>query len=169
MNYRYNLVKGLIILTSFLLACNNKKRISVAPSTQSADIAQVITKPGSSFTDSLQVNKPSAIFYMPDSVQLQKIEALTDKGIFESMMHEYEYQIRNSKIEINKNFPKLIITEPRNIRWLLFQKNNGQKTIVDLNSKNDACGLFLFEPGQDPRYADMMNIETELPRYFGHQ
>jgi hypothetical protein len=65
--------------------------------------------------------------------------------------------------------PKLNISEARNIRWLVFQKNNGQKTVIDLDTKNDACGLFLFEPGQDPQYADMMNIETALHRYFGHK
>jgi hypothetical protein len=96
MNYRHNLFIGSIIIIGFFYACNNKKKSPVIKSAQPVNKGAVTSKPGSSFNDSLLVNKPSAIFYLPDSLQLKKIEALTDKGIFESMMHEYEYQIRNS-------------------------------------------------------------------------
>ena len=81
-------------------------------------------------------------------------------------MHEYFYQMRNARIVLNKNWPRIKIIEANNIRFLLFKKKNNEQTIIDLDTKGDPHGLFLFDQKQDPEQADMMNIDTELPRYF---
>ena len=40
-------------------------------------------KPGSSFRDTLSVDFPVAVFYSPDSLQLEKIKAITNPRTFE--------------------------------------------------------------------------------------
>src|SRR5204863_2373079 len=59
--------------------------------------AQGIRKPGSSFMDSLFVLSPAAVFFSPDSLQLNAISKVTDPAVFKSSMHEYFYQMRNAR------------------------------------------------------------------------
>ena len=58
------------------------------------------------------------------------------------------------------------VIEAKNIRYLLFKKAGNESTLVDLDSRGDPYGLFLFDPRKEPALVDMMNIEGELPSYF---
>ena len=46
------------------------------------------------------------------------------------------------------------------------KKSNKSKVSIDLNDKNDICGLFLFDGKKDPALVDMPNIDTQLGFYF---
>jgi len=127
---------------------------------------QVLTKPPSNFQDTMLIDFPAAVFYLPDSLQLEKIKELTDSSIFEAAMHEYFFQMRNARMSIKRDWPRLKIVEAKNIRFLLFKGKDNDSTYIDLNTKNDSHGLFLFQPGKKPHHADMMNIDTELGFYF---
>jgi len=127
---------------------------------------QALMKPPSNFQDTMQIDFPAAVFYLPDSLQLEKIKELTDSAIFEAAMHEYYFQMRNARMSIKRDWPRLKIVEAKNIRFLLFKGKDIDSTYIDLNTKNDSHGLFLFQPGKKPHYADMMNIDTELGYYF---
>lgn len=122
-------------------------------------------KPGSSSDDTLVIRTAAAVFYQPDSIQSQKIKAVTGEEIFEGTMHEYFYQTRNSKIYFSRNKPELKIIDAKNVRFLLFLKQDGSTHLEDLN-RHDPSGLFLFDGIRKPALVDMMNIETEVPRYF---
>jgi len=123
-------------------------------------------KPPGSFTDTIRVATPSAVFYHPDSLQVKKIQAVTDSMVFKSTMHQLFYQMRNSQIVIKKYYPRIKIVEVTKARWLLFEKKDGTKEFIDLNKSYDPEGLFIFDGHKSPRLVDMMNIETELGFYF---
>ena len=125
---------------------------------------QVLTKPPSNFQDTMQIDFPAAVFYLPDSLQLEKIKELTDSAIFEAAMHEYFFQMKNARMSIKRDWPRLKIVEAKNVRFLQFQDKD--PTYIDLNARNDSHGLILFHPAKKPHYADMMNIDTELGFYF---
>ena len=126
----------------------------------------VKTKPSSSYSDTVEIDVPSAVFYSADSFQLERIKAVTDSGIFESTMHEFFYQMRNSRVVLKKYYPHIKIQEVKNARFLFFKKTGGGKELIDLNDKNDPFGIFLFDGVQSPRLVDMTNIESELGFYF---
>jgi len=114
----------------------------------------------------MQIDFRAAVFYLPDSLQLENIKELTDPAIFDATMHEYFFQMRNARMSINRDLPQLKIVEAKNVRYLLFQGEGNDSTYIDLNSRNDSHGLFLFQPAKKPHYSDMMNIDTELGYYF---
>ena len=114
----------------------------------------------------MQIDFPAAVFYLPDSLQLEKIKDLTDSEIFEATMHEYFFQMRNARKSINRDWPQLRTIEAKNVRYLLFKGQGSDSTYIDLNTRGDSHGLFLFQPGKKPHYTDMMNIDTELGYYF---
>src|SRR5438477_9819935 len=60
-------------------------------------------KPPSSYSDTLIINSTAAVFYSPDSVQLEKLRSITDKGAFDANLHEYYFLTRNARLVIKKN------------------------------------------------------------------
>ncbi|HWH63335.1 MAG TPA: hypothetical protein VNS50_08685 [Ginsengibacter sp.] len=126
----------------------------------------IIKKPASSFNDTIIVDKKSAVFYSPDSLQMEKIKAVNQKAIFDMITHDCYYQMQNARIELRKYWPRVHIVEATKDRYILFVKENKTKTCIDLNNKNDICGLFLFDTKKDPVLVDMPNIDTELGFYF---
>ena len=146
-----------------LVKCSehNQKKQPVDPTQKT-----IRTKPGSSYSDTLAIKKACAILYQPDSVQKEKIKAVTEGNVFESSMHEFFYQQRNARIFLKKYWPHLEIIEVSKYRYLLFLKKDQAVNIIDLNQLGDSYGMILFDPFKSPQQSDMMNIETEVPRYF---
>lgn len=123
-------------------------------------------KPGSSFNDTLVVKSVSAIFFNPDSVQLDKMKTTMEKNIYETDVHNCFYQMRNARRVIKQFFPDVHIIETSTARYLVFVKEDKSRILFDLNTNNDMCGLFLFNKKKDPELVDMMNIDTFLEYYF---
>lgn len=126
---------------------------------------QVIVKPGSSFQDTLIVNSMSAVFFMADSVQMEKFGKVVSLMAFESIKHDCFYQMRNSRTVLKTSWPKVKIIEAVNKRYLLFIKEDGTRVCTDMD-KLDVCGVLLFNRKKDPQSVDMTNIDTELRYYF---
>lgn len=138
-------------------------------SSKTVTAAQNKVKPPSSYSDTLVIYPKAAVFYHPDSLQDLAIKAITDSGIYKSSVHEMFYQMRYSRIVLKKYYPDVKIIEAKNLRYLLFKKKGNNAECMDLNTKNDASGLFVFDGEQPPRLLDMTNIETELGFYFKKQ
>lgn len=166
-----NLLFLIAALTGILGAtsCNNRPHPETTRGKNTEKLLSstpVATKPVSSYPDTLVIETVAAVFYHPDSLQLRKAEALAGKDLHETAMHEYFYQMRNARIVIKKTHPGIRIIDANHVRYLLFRKKRAPAVLVDLDTKNDLCGLFLFDQKQDPHFSDMMNIDTELYRYF---
>lgn len=152
---------GLAICLSF---CKNPATIKA--STASSHDTDSHRKPPSSYFDSLLIQNAAAIFYEPDSLQLLTIKSITDASIFDGSMHEYYYQQRNARIILNSNWNKLPIILCKNFRYLVFKDKKKDDYIIDLDSFNDAYGIFLYKPGKLPELVDMTNFEDALNRYY---
>jgi hypothetical protein len=159
------------LLTFFLavilsLSCSDSSRKKNQSRNEIAAGEKPKNKPAGSYSDTIKVNSPAAVFYTPDSLQLGRIKANTDTMIFESTMHDCFYQMRYSRNSLQKNWPKIKIVEIRNVRYILFQPADGRNECIDLNTLNDPCGILLFNGHKKARLADMTNIDSELGFYF---
>jgi hypothetical protein len=123
-------------------------------------------KPSSSYPDTVFINYKSAVFYTPDSLQLVKIKEVNEKMIFESLLHDCYFQMRNARLVIQENQPEVKITDVTKARWLAFVKADKTKHVIDLDMINDICGIYLFDGKKDPERIDMMNVDTDLGFYF---
>jgi hypothetical protein len=126
----------------------------------------IIKKPASSFEDTLIIDRVSAVFYTPDSLQMIKIKAVNEKAIFEMIEHDCYYQMRNARMVLKRYWPQVSIIEISKARYLRFMKEDKRNVIIDLNEKNDICGVFLFDKKKNPVLIDMPNVDTELGFYF---
>jgi len=127
---------------------------------------QPYKKPPTRFRDTLVVKNTSAVFFGPDSAQLEKIKQATGAGAFESNMHEFEFLTKTARIVIQRNMPHLNIHEATHYRYLLFVKKDGSRICIDLDTKPDPYGLFFFDYKKDPLYTDLANVDTDLGFYF---
>ena len=125
-----------------------------------------IKKPASSFGDTILVQGKSAVFYLPDSLQMAKIKAVNDKLIFQNITHDCHYQMMNARDELKQSWPQVRIMDCSKARYLLFVKTDKSKICIDLDEKNDICGIFLFDGKKNPALIDMPNVSTALGFYF---
>jgi len=139
------------------------------PNEHKKSTVATMQKPGSSFKDSLFVLYPAAVFYSPDSQQLLAIKQVTESAVFQSSMHEYEYQMRNAHAYLKEHWHDIRITDAKNVRYLVFRKTDGGVAIIDLDH-HDPCGMFVFDRVQNPLLIDMTNVDTQVADYFtsGH-
>ncbi len=161
------LAASLMVFICF--SCNSNEGSSnvIKDSVNSKEITKTLPKkPPSSFADTLVINVPAAVFYQPDSIQLSRMKAITDSMIFDGTMHEYFYQMRNARIVIKKNWPRIQIIEAVKYKYLLFVKKDKSFDCIDLDTRKDSHGLFLFDAVKAPEAVDMMNIESFMGFYF---
>lgn len=164
--YSYWQLKLFFLLSLLLdISCTNIHRNNIIESGITIEDA-IHRKPPSSFSDTITIDFPAAVIFSPDSIQLEKIKTVTDREIFESAVHDCYYQIRNSRIVLQKYFPHIKIIEVRNVRYLFFKKLYGENEWIDLNNKNDQCGIFVFDRLKSAHLVDMTNIDSELGFYF---
>jgi hypothetical protein len=71
-----------------------------------------------------------------------------------------------ARSSLNSDWPRVKIMEANRVRYLEFVKTDKTKIFIDLNEKNDICGLFLFDGKKDPILVDMPNVDTILGFYF---
>ncbi|OSZ81258.1 hypothetical protein CAP36_08495 [Chitinophagaceae bacterium IBVUCB2] len=160
----YQQLLFLFLCSTIIISCSQSdtKKKETMQQTKSAPYK----KPPSSFTDTLIIEGPAAVFFNSDTVQLQKIKAIIDQEIFESTMHDCFFQQRNAKQVLKKYWSHIRVIEASDKQFLLFLEKNQQRVYTNLNEINDMCGLILFKNGKTPEIADMMNIETALHNYF---
>ena len=157
-----------IFIASIISSCNNhsKEKVNQQPQEHKELKRKFIAKPPSSFEDTLTIKNPAAVFYKPDSAQLEKIKAVNTPMVFKSLEHDCFFQMRNAHIVLKKYYPKIKIIETTKARYLLFVKENGSDSCIDLNRNNDICGMYIFNARKDPELADMTNVDTDLEFYF---
>ena len=162
-------IRFLFIISIFLLACTSKKESSKKelPNSNKPDsISTAYQKPSSSSNDTLVINSTAAVFYNPDSLQLHRIKDLMKKEQYETEVHNCFYLMRNARMVLKKYWPQIHIIETSQDRFLLFIKSDKTSSCVDLNTKRDMCGIFLFNGKKEPELIDMMNVDTALEFYF---
>ncbi|HET7115968.1 MAG TPA: hypothetical protein VFI29_05735 [Hanamia sp.] len=157
----------MIALFLFIGSCSegykkNTPQAEISPKTNSL----FIKKPASSFNDTITIKAKSAVFYSPDSLQMGKIKTVNQKVTFDLLTHNCHYQMENALMVIKRYWPQIKIIEISTFRYLVFEKSNKSEVCIDLNEKNDICGLFLFDGKKDPVLVDMPNIDTQLGFYF---
>ncbi|HET9055612.1 MAG TPA: hypothetical protein VFN30_02075 [Chitinophagaceae bacterium] len=157
------------IMPLFLLYISCTSNNSKPDTKKEEDNSSSYTKPPSSFSDTIVVPPIScAVFFKPDSLQLEKIKTVTTPAVFDSKTHDCYYQMRFSRLTIQKDWPKVKIIEAKDVRYILFKLVNGSSEVIDLDKQFDICGVILFNGSKKAEFTDMTNIETALVRYFGY-
>ena len=160
----------LVFVLSALLtfSCSDRTSQNKPVPIQPAKRLPVKDKPPGSYPDTLKINSPAAVFYSPDSAQLQKIRLQSDPGAFEANMHEYDFLMRTSRLIITIQFPALRIIEAKNVKYLLFKRAGDTLNCVNLDEMFDPYGLYVCNRRKPPLKIDMANVATDIGFYLSH-
>jgi hypothetical protein len=162
---RYDFVKATtILLLAVLPACQSQPKKNAGNDLPPAQ-KPAYKKPPATRTDTLVIRGWSAVFFSADTFQLEKLKSSLPKMEFESNKHDCYYQSRNAKNVLRTYWPTVSVLETTS-RYLLFIRNDSSRLSIDLDTKNEICGNFLFDGQKDPLLVDMTNIDTELGFYF---
>lgn len=151
------------LIVCFLFSCNQKSERSKIEANTNKPIKH---KPQSNFLDSLEITGPTAVFYYPDSIQLETIKSITDSQILDGTLHELQFQIKYSKKVIRTNWSELNIVDAQDVRFIVFKQDTSILNIVDLDAYDDPYGLFVFNGKKQSVWIDMTNLEQGLHYYL---
>jgi len=154
------------IILLFLLSCQPQSGKNEVSNDDSKKEHKPMLKPPTIFSDTLKIDSKAAVFYYPDSLQLEGIKARLDTPTFDAIMHEYFYQFRHVHNVLNEYGPSIDIVEARNVRYLLFIKADKSNEIIDLDTKYDPYGLLVFDPQKSPNQLELTNAASEIGFYF---
>ena len=173
MHRHYYLSIPVIFFSAFFciaISCKNNTasagKKTENPGSANEKIKTVFHKPGSSVEDTLTIRTPAAVFYGPDSLQLEKIKQQTDPAALASSEHEYFYMMRNARMVIKKAWPYLKIMDCNHYRYILFIKKDSSGECIDLDKYDDIDGLFVFNGIKPPVPVDAMNVATQVSFYL---
>ncbi len=157
----------LSLLVFFLPACHTSGPAKKKPEvTDSIPVSTPWHKPASGYLDTLRIDRPAAVFFSADSMQLLQLQKSARESVLESTEHECFFQMKNIRTSLQQHWPRIRIYHALAVRYLLFSGKEGKEVIIDLDSVNDLCGVYLFTPAKAPQRADMMNAANSLEYYF---
>ena len=77
---------------------------------------------------------------------------------------DYLYYMHVSRDYLEKQ--KLPVIDVRGKKYLSFVRADGDTKIIKMDTLQDLWGIYLFDPGKDPLYADIIEIEADYKKYF---
>lgn len=162
----------LFSLTLFSCAINDKRQeaksetqVSSVDTAQQVDTSQkqiVTTKPPSD-TDTLTIDTKAAVFFQPDSLQMQKRMKEVGEENFRAA-DDYIYYVNTSAEYLEKK--SLPVIDAKNKKYLKFVMTDKNVQFIKLDTLKELWGMYLFDPKKKPHYADMTVIEDDYKNYF---
>jgi hypothetical protein len=163
----------LLSLTIFSCATNDQKQepksdtlIPSADTTQRVDTlkAQIAAQPSPLDTDTLTIDRKAAVFYQPDSLQMEKRMKQVGEADFRAGADDYIYYVNTSAEYLEKE--GLPVLDAKNKQYLKFVLADRQVQVIKLDTLEELWGMYLFDPKKKAYAADMTVIEEEYKSYY---
>lgn len=150
----------LLLMTS----CNQKKNNKLSEVKKIKQQAGKVDSNSNAFVQAakLKITEPTAVYFHPDSIKLQKFEETLGEKFFTNA-EESMGNLSTSRDYLIRNKIKVIETEARE---LTFKKADGTLKTIDLSSPEFTWGLFLFNGTDDPIQVDMAKPEKATAAYM---
>jgi hypothetical protein len=113
--------------------------------------------------DTLTIAKTAAVFYQPDSLQIQKRMKRVGETDFRIGMDDYIYSVNTSVEFLQKQ--GLPVFDAKSKKYLKFVSPGKEAQIVRLDTLQELWGMYLFDPKKKPLAVDMTVIEDEYKNY----
>jgi hypothetical protein len=158
----------LLLFILFSTSCTNNVQNKEVLPTKSDTVRSRQGKLSSSFKDTLSIDYPAAVFFNTDTLQSEHYIEKNGEKVFESIQHEFYYQMKYSRNVLKKYYPNIHVIEAISSRYLKFKTISSGHVIIDLD-KYDLCGMFISDGQKPPVVVDMTNVETQLEFYFSNK
>lgn len=115
--------------------------------------------------DTLIVKEKGAVFFEPDSTQIEKRKREVGEENFYVGTDDYLYYMQQCHTFLsNRKFK--IFEGLQRMRIIKFVMANNKIDIVNLDTLAELWGVFLFDPLKQPYQIDLTQVETEFKAYY---
>jgi len=160
-------------MVTFSCTTNDQKRdpnkdtlISSADTTLKVDTLkeQTAVQPSPLHSDTLIIDRQAAVFYQPDSLQMEKRMKEIGEADFRAGADDYIYYVNTSVEYLEKK--GLPVLDAKNKKYLKFVLTDKQDQVIKLDTLEELWGIYLFDPKKSVYAADMTIIEDEYKSYY---
>ena len=147
----------LLLATALLFsACSPRPGKQVTAS--GSDTSRLAASP-----DMITIDKRTAVYYSPDSVQVQR-EVNKEEEEFYTAADDNIYYMSQARHFTDSL--KLNAVDVIGQKFIKFICQDGTSVIIKKDTLQSLWGVYLFDPGKKPMEADMMNIGADYKSYF---
>lgn len=114
--------------------------------------------------DTLTIDRKAAVFYQPDSLQIEKRIKQVGEADFRMGMDDYIFRVNISVEYLQKQ--GLPVLDAKNRKYLKFVSADKKFQLIKLDTLQELWGMYLFDPDKKPHYADITGIEEDYKTYY---
>jgi len=146
-----------------LAACGGKADKKETTGTDTAD-KQPVTTAVSNNADTLVIDKNAAVYYIPDSNQMEKWKAKVGEQDFATIADDWSAYMNSSKEYLQTTV--LPVQDASGKKVLKFVKADKSVTLVGLDTLTNFWGYYLFSTSKEPEFVDIITMEDSYKKYF---
>lgn len=138
----------------FLLSCGNNDKKATAADSPTVNTA----------ADTLVIDKNSAVYYRPDSLQLERWKKQSGDSDFAVIADDWSYYMNTSGEYLKTT--RTPVEDASGKKVLKFIKADQSVTLIKPDTLKHYWGVYLFSPAKEPLFADLVTIEEVYKKYF---
>ena len=146
----------------FLSACGGKADKKETPGTDTT--AQSTPPVVTNSTDTMVVDKNAAVYYIPDSNQMEKWKMKVGERDFATVEDDWSSYMNSSNEYLKTT--NLPVQDASGKKVLKFVKADKSVTLVGLDTLSNYWGFYLFSTSKEPEFADIIMMEEAYKKYF---
>jgi len=157
----------LLFICWSIAACTpNDKQQQANPSLQNTLLNEGSTQENNlaANTDTLVVTQNAAVFYEPDSLQMERRKKEVGEENFYIGADDYLFYLNETYEYLEKENLPILLTQ--NKKYVKFVGADSKATLIKLDTLSELWGVFFFDIKKAPQQVDMTMIEEEYKSYY---
>jgi hypothetical protein len=114
--------------------------------------------------DTLTIDRKAAVFYSPDSIQIEKRKKEIGEDGFYVGADDYLNYLQTSQDFLDS--VKLPIIDAKDKKYLKFILDDKSQTVIKLDTLPELWGIYFFNPGKKEALVNITMIYEEYNNYF---
>ena len=114
--------------------------------------------------DTLTVNNKTAVFFQPDSAQMEEQKRVVGSRKFMSGVDDNISNVSTSTQYLAQQ--GLPVVEAIDKKFIKFVSADNTVQVIKLDTMQKLWGAYLFDPKKAPQVADIAKIDKDFKRYF---
>lgn len=153
-----------LLCTLAIASCTYNDPATEGHSLSDTAIKPIVSDPSPLTTDTLIVTSKAAVFYQPNSVQIEKRMKEVGEEDFRMGMDDYLFYMNESWTYLKQQ--GMPVVDVKDKKFIKFISANNTIRLVQLDTVPELWGVYFFDPARSPHHADMTNVDEEYKAYY---
>lgn len=149
-----------------LVSCKGKSSKTDEPAKDTASGNTTVVPAVTPVTskDTLVVDKAAAVYFLPDSAQMEKWKKSVGDKDFSTVTDDWSSYMNSASEYLKTTSTPVVDASGKKV--IVFVKSGGAQSLVGIDTISNYWGYYLFDPAKDPQYADITMMQDAYKKYF---